>query len=115
MKNLVSQSRMDDLRIFSLNDFSTVAKADIEDLFSVEEYLHLFNGAFSKNVELSSLDGTDRIVSRLTRHLGSEFNHGQVASYFLKNVGAIIPNLSAETLQRFENLFTSLSQALSKV
>ena len=115
LKNLVSQSRMDDLNIFSLNDFSTIAKADIEDLFSVEEYLQLFNGAFNQSIEISNLEGTDRIVSRLTRHLGSDFNHGHVASYFLKNSSSIIPSLSTETLQRFENLFTSLDDALSKL
>jgi predicted ATPase len=92
--------------------------ADIEDLFEVDEYLALFNGAFATQMAGASVKPGDlppghRIVDRLQRHLAATgikvrpsggFNHYAVASYFATNPPAC---LSAATLARFEALFAA--------
>ena len=41
--------------------------ADIEDLFDVDDYIDLFNGAFGKKIKKSELKGSDPIVVQVAR------------------------------------------------
>ena len=78
--------------------------ADVEDLFSKNEYLELFNGAFGKSIKLSSLDQAKPIMAQL-KHINDDknFNHYLPANYMAKNIGTL--QFSENTLKNFEDLF----------
>ena len=108
--NAITQGRLAAHRVLSMAEFSTVNGADIEDLFSPEEYLKLYNATFKRSVK--KLDGNDRIVKRIERAEAHSFDHGRVAAYFLGHQNQIIPSLSPETLSRFESVIAALTKAL---
>jgi hypothetical protein len=108
----IAQGRLESQRVLSVDQFCSVKGADIEDLFEPSEYVELYNATFSKTHNLKDLKGKDRIIKRLERLEGTEFNHGRVASHFLSNQTAIIPRLSPDTLSRFESLISALTKAL---
>jgi len=112
--NAITQGRLAAQRVISVDQFCSVKGADIEDLFTTQEYVDLYNAAFNKTVALTDLPGSDRIIKRLERHEGAAFNHGRVAQYFLNNQPTIIPKLAEETIDRFEQLITALTNALPK-
>jgi hypothetical protein len=111
IKNSIEQGRLDKSRVISLDAYSSIQGADIEDLFEPNEYLSLYNGAFGANLKASDLKGSDRIVQRITRKAG-DFNHGVVAGYFLRNLEASLTSLSQATLERFEKVIGDLIKAL---
>lgn len=108
----IAQGRLESQRVLSVDQFCSVGGADIEDLFEPSEYIELYNATFNKALKLEDLTGTDRIIKRLERRNGAEFNHGRVAGYFLSNQTAVVPQLSAATLSRFESLISALTKAL---
>jgi predicted ATP-dependent endonuclease of OLD family len=111
IEDSIAKGRLDAARVLTLDSFSTVKKADIEDLFTAAEYLGLYNGAFNKSLKLSDLIGKDRIVNRIERKEG-EFNHRVVAAYFLRNLDKSLKSLSTDTLNRFESLIQAINCAL---
>jgi hypothetical protein len=108
----IAQGRLESQHVLSVDQFCPVKGGDIEDLFEPSEYLDLYNGTFNKAHQLTDLTGTDRIIKRLERLEGAEFNHGRVAGHFLSNQASIIPQLSPGTLSRFESLISALTKAL---
>ena len=85
--------------------------ADIEDLFSKEEYLKLYNEAFGTAVQISDLDANKPIMSQLKRLNGNKsFNHYAPANYMAKNIGTL--SFSKETIERFEKLFAMVNSCL---
>ncbi|MGL5823595.1 MAG: ATP-dependent nuclease, partial [Nocardioides sp.] len=111
IQNSIAAGRVKQARIISLDNFSSVTGADIEDLFTPAEYIDLYNKTFAKSVKLGDLKGKDRIVKRIERK-EQPFDHGLVAAYFLRNLEASLAALSTETLERFENLIQALAAAL---
>ena len=65
--------------------------ADIEDLFEVDDYLELFNTAMSKSLKEADLPPGDRIVRRIAEKIGSDFEHGDPADYFLRHRDQLLP------------------------
>jgi hypothetical protein len=101
-------------RLITIGEITGTKVADVEDLFTPEEYLELFNEAFSKSFKVSDLVGKDPIVSRLARVLKVErYDHGLPATVLLKNYPKFLPTLSTETLTRFETLFQRINATLS--
>ncbi len=87
--------------------------ADIEDVFTVADYLAIYNGAFGSKLAESKLKGSDPIVNRIARHAKvKRFDHGKPADYLLRNKPDVLGNLSDETLGRFENLFAAINATL---
>lgn len=98
--------------------------SDTEDLFAVSVYLDYFNRAFAKLlngrvVTESDLPPGDRIIGRLEKFLSQNgiqlrpsggFNHYTVASYFANHPPT---KLDADTLKRFECLFTRVNSLLA--
>ena len=114
-------SRMAEQGILAMNRILTIGlilgkpEADIEDLFSLEDYLALFNNAFGKQITTAELVGTDPIVRRLARHQKQDrFDHGQPADYFLRHRDEILPKLSSTTLDQFESLFRAINATFPK-
>ena len=111
IQNTIARGRLDGSRVIDLAQFSTVPGADIEDLFTPDEYIKLYNGMHGMRLKESDLNGTDRIVNRITRKKG-EFNHGEVAAYFLRNLDKSLTSLSDDTLDRFEKVIDAINKAL---
>ena len=101
-------------RIITINDVIGRKMADIEDLFTTEDYLELYNAAFNANVKSSDIPGNDPIVKRIARHKKSDFNHNGPAQLLLRERDIHMKTLSEETLNNFETLFNRINQTLSK-
>jgi predicted ATP-dependent endonuclease of OLD family len=112
IENAIAKARFDQAKILQVDSFCKVSKADIEDLFEPSEYLDLYNATFGPSVSLSDLKGKDRIVKRIARHMGAEFNHGLVGAHFLRNLDSSISSLSTDTIDRFEKLIEAINAAL---
>jgi hypothetical protein len=108
--NAITEGRLAAHHVLSIDQFSTVKGADIEDLFSDEEYLKLYNATFKRS--LKEVDGKDRIIKRIERTEQHSFDHGQVAAYFLAHQTEFIPTLSPDTVSRFEAAIKALATAL---
>ena len=110
--NVIAQGRLSEARVLDLGSFGPIAEADIEDLFEPSEYLAFYNAAFGESLKPTDLKGKDRIVKRIERKIGTEYNHGVVAAHFLRNLDASLASLSSATLDRFENVIEAINSAL---
>jgi predicted ATP-dependent endonuclease of OLD family len=112
--DLAARGYLVDKRVFITDTFSKVKASDIEDLFTPGDYLVLYNGAFATKIVVADLDGSDRIISRISRHTGADFvAHGKPADYLLRNRDTVLPALSPQTLEHFEALFVAINKTLS--
>lgn len=108
LKRMVEQKIIADKKILYYHSIIERTFADIEDLFSKEEYLTLYNGAFGASVQISDLDMDRPIMSQLKRLNGNKsFNHYSPANYMAKNIGTL--SFSEETIGRFEKLFSMVN------
>ncbi len=110
--NAIAMKRLEVRRVLSVDKFCSMKGADIEDLFTPDEYLLLYNATFSRKLKKKDLSGDDRIVKRIARKEGADFDHGRVAGHFLANQTEHLPKLSNETIDRFETLISALAKAL---
>jgi predicted ATP-dependent endonuclease of OLD family len=113
--NVIAAGRLSASRVLSLDKFAEIVGADIEDLFTPAEYLTLYNATFTRSLKEKDLKGSDRIIKRIARKEGKDFDHGRVAAYFLMDQAKLIPTLSDTTISRFEAVITALSNALPPV
>ncbi len=111
IQNSIAAGRVKEARILSIASYCTVPGADIEDLFEPQEYLDLYNAAYGKKVKMTTLKGTDRIVKRIAR-AEEEFDHGEVAGHFLRNLEGSLDALSPATIERFATLIAAVTAAL---
>lgn len=108
LKHMVEQKIIADKKILYYHSAIGQSFADIEDLFSKEEYLKLYNEAFGTTVQISDLDANKPIMSQLKRLNGNKsFNHYAPANYMAKNIGTL--SFSKETIERFEKLFAMVN------
>lgn len=104
LKRMVEQKIIADKKILYYHSVIGQTFADIEDLFSKNEYLELYNGAFSTSIKITNLDVDKPIMSQLKRINGNKsFNHYSPANYMAKNIGTL--TFSTETIKHFEKLF----------
>lgn len=100
-------------RVIGVGEITQEVEADIEDLFQVPEYLHLFNEAFKTKYKEANLTGQDPIVRRLARAHGVDrYDHGRPAEVLLRKPRAELGKLSKDTLDRFEKLFERINATL---
>lgn len=82
--------------------------SDIEDLFTIEDYLELYNEAFGKTYKSSDLPNhPDRVVLRL-ENLDGKFDHWRPAELLLRDP-LKVDKLSQSTLDNFEKLAKSIN------
>jgi ABC-type cobalamin/Fe3+-siderophores transport system ATPase subunit len=113
LQHLTQQGLLKGTRLITIGEITGTKAADVEDLFTPDEYLKLFNEAFSKSFKISDLVGKDPIVNRLARLLKVErYDHGLPATVLLKNYPTFLPTLAPETLTRFETLFQRINATL---
>ena len=104
LKRMVEQRIIADKKILFYHSITGQTFADIEDLFSKEEYLVLYNGAFGTSINVSNLDANKPIMTQLKKLNGNKsFNHYSPANFMAKNIGTL--TFSEETINRFEKLF----------
>lgn len=90
--------------------------ADIEDLFSVKDYLWLYNKTTNTNVTEASLIATDKptpILMRLKlarekQRLNGSFDHVGPAHQLTRDRDEFFSQIDNETLNRFEEVFVKL-------
>jgi hypothetical protein len=113
LQQLTQQGVLKGTRLIGIGEVIGKELADIEDLFSIGEYLTLFNEAFGKMLKSTDLVGNDPIVKRLTRFLEVDrYDQSLPATVLLKNYPRILPTLSVDTLSRFEALFARVNATL---
>ena len=111
LDNMVTKNIIKIKNILFYHDILECDFADVEDMFSDEDYITLFNGAFSKMISLSDIDSSKPIMQQLKEQNGKkEFNHYTPADYLAQNVGSL--TLSDTTLDNFEKLFKSINKKL---
>jgi predicted ATP-dependent endonuclease of OLD family len=102
------------IRFFDEFANNTKAVADIEDLFSKEEYLKLFNAAFDKDfpeIKITDLDASlETIIKQVNKAIAKDrFNHYRPANK-LNQLGVDKKYFSAKTLDNFEKMFTEINK-----
>ncbi|EMJ89493.1 AAA family ATPase [Leptospira meyeri] len=93
-----------------IQDYS---KADLEDLFKIEDYISIFNSAFKgiyKEIEIQNLQKENtRIISQINTIIQKDrFNHYIPANILAKS-NPIQDTLSDETLNNFERVFIEIN------
>ncbi|WP_111684369.1 ATP-dependent nuclease [Winogradskyella tangerina] len=115
LANLSTKGYLKSKRIITLNEIVASKLADIEDLFSENDYLKLYNDTFSKKYKPEDLQGNDQIVNKLARlEKIPRFNHGRPADVFLRNRDKYLDVLSEETLNNFEKLFKKVNETFEE-
>ena len=105
LQDMINGGLLHQQRLVSVGQVTGARDSSLEDLFSDDEYVGLYNEAFTANIDLKSLPGNDSIVRRLERATGSKFDHLRPAVAFLRKRDELVHYLSAGTLARFERLF----------
>ena len=106
---MVAQGLLVGNRLILVSIAAASTNADIEDLFSEDDYLNLFNKRFSTSLTVSDLPQGDRIVKRLEAEQG-EFVHGEVAETLLRNHSDFA--FTDTTLDRFATLIDALNATM---
>jgi hypothetical protein len=115
VEDLIMYKIIKEKNIRFFNEFANNGKltADIEDLFSKEEYLTLFNSAFKGEflIKLSDLDTKiDTVIKQINKAINKDrFNHYRPAN-ILNQIGADKSYFSAKTLDNFETLFSEINK-----
>lgn len=112
LNDMVATGLLDGSRLVTVGEVLEKKNADIEDLFSVEDYLELFNSGFTAQVKVPDLPSGDRVLNRLEEVRGAKFDHGVPAEILLRDQGPIVSSLSEETLSQFEALMVRINETL---
>lgn len=111
LTDLGKRGLLDPQRLITIGEITGTKNADIEDLFDVDDYLSLFNGATGKKLKAADLPPGDRIVRRIAEKAG-EFEHGDPADHLLRHRDEMLPQLSIHTLDGFEKLIERINRTL---
>lgn len=113
LTDLANSGQLDGKRIISVGGVLGVKNADIEDVFSVDDYLSIFNSAFEKDLKVADLPEGDRVVKQIASLEGSEFDHGVPADNLLRKRDELLDTMSDESLDGFEKLIQRLNSTLA--
>ena len=117
LDRMISEKIIADKNIKFFHEFlEDRVKADIEDIFSIDEYLKLFNLSFKEQypeINEKNLDSNiEGILSQINKVINkSRFNHYLPAKSFTMST-EYCEQLSKETLERFENIFKEVNKQL---
>jgi predicted ATP-dependent endonuclease of OLD family len=89
--------------------------ADIEDLFSKEDYLKIYNAAFEKDIKVGDLNAKiNQILLQIKKYLDiTGFNHYKPANH-LATLGVGADYFSSQTLDNFEKVFKAINKLFDK-
>jgi len=115
LSNLANKGYLKKTRIITLNEITKSKLSDIEDIFSIDDYLKIYNETFGEKIKKEDLSGTDQVVNQIARFKSiPRFNHGKPADYFLRNRDKILTNLSEASLDNFEALFERVNSTFDQ-
>lgn len=120
IENLYKRKLLQQKKVLTFADFTTLAEADIEDVFNPDFYLKLVNAEYGTEIELNDLpQGGTRILGRVEHHLkdhsfanDAKFNHYRPARYFTENAGTLESELDDITIDGFRKIFNRLNSLL---
>lgn len=91
------------------------SNGDIEDLFTVSDYLRLYNWTFGVNVTAGDLATTgEPILKRLIDCRGTDFDHALPAHMLTERREEFFSVADAETIENFEALFALLNATVQE-
>ncbi len=117
IENLYKSKLLEKQQVLTFTQFTGTFEADIEDMFDEEFYLRLVNGEFGSSTQASELSTEHpRILYKLEEHFKNQplpknqlFNHYRPARYFSEKATLLEPELSEDTLNRFQRAFDALN------
>jgi predicted ATPase len=113
VQNLILAGLLASTRLITPAQASPITDAETEDLFNVQDYLHLYNATFNTTLTPGALTGTDRITKRISRAIGTKFtDHNKPANHLLHHRDTILRTLTEPTLAQFETLIQQINQTL---
>lgn len=105
----MNANKIDSERIVLVSSVLEQKHADIEDLFSVDDYIALYNAAFGKKLKAKDLSNHhERILKRLENSGEPKFDHWRPAEVLLRDP-ARLEKLSEVSLANFEALAQKLN------
>jgi len=118
MDKMIAEKIVHKSKIRFFDEFvDTYSKADLEDIFTKEDYLKFFNSAFPeyKNISITDLNSSiQQVIIQINKYLNIDrFNHYRVANEMLK-FGVTKDSFSSETLKNFEKMFTEINKLFDK-
>lgn len=115
ISDLIQEKIIKENNVIFFDDFTpNVNPSEIEDMFTADEYLALFNGEFSEytDIESKAIDGKSSIIKQINKIIGKDrFNHYRPANYLSRNP-ALVDSLSTDTLDKFASAFEKINKAL---
>lgn len=110
LQRAISAGRLTQQRLVEVSEITGSRNSDIEDIFTPDDYLMLYNGAFGRRTKTSSIGPGDRIVKRISEKLPEKkYDHYKPAETLLRDQSTLLPKLSSETLERFAALFNRIN------
>jgi predicted ATP-dependent endonuclease of OLD family len=110
---LANAGFLGDKRIITIGEITNSNTADIEDLFTLGDYLKLYNAAFGKKLKVADLRNSDPVVRQIARFEGvHRFNHNAPADALLRDRAKFAASLSEDSLSNFEKLFVRINETL---
>lgn len=107
-----------DRAVLFFDAFTTVSPADLEDLFDRNQYVDMFNTAFGNEhlIKIENVaDPNVSILPQINAAIGKQrFNHYRPAMALVRMSNSGLLELSAATLDRFENLFKKINSLFSE-
>ena len=113
LADLIREKIIKEKNIIFFDEFVEGYKqADLEDIFSKEDYLKIYNEAFSSNVTVKDLEEEIQpIIIQLNKYLSvSRFNHYRPANKLLY-LQSKIEDFDEITINRFEEIFKKVNQS----
>jgi hypothetical protein len=111
LTSLITKGLLQAQRLITVGQVTGSKRADIEDLFTVEEYLAMYNAAFGTTASPDDLDPDKSLP--IVKRFGADFDHGLPAEQMLRDPAKFVDSLSKETLKRFEKLFGFVNRTLA--
>ena len=113
LNSLIEQKIIKERNVLFFNNFSRDVGniADLEDIFTVKEYLNFFNSAFTEYTDIKDLDidPNKPIIQQINNIIQkTRYNHYRPAMSANK-LGLSKDDFSQETIERFENLFKQIN------
>lgn len=115
LDNIIAQKIINQKNIRFFNEFlESKKRADIEDLFTKNDYIKLFNKAFDKKyteIKIENLNANiEQVLIQINQYLGIDhFNH-YIPANQLSRSGFSIEDFDDESIHNFEKVFTEINK-----
>jgi predicted ATP-dependent endonuclease of OLD family len=114
--DLIYDKIIKDSNVIFFDEFTpNINPSEIEDMFTFDEYINLFNNEFDEygDIHVNELSQELSIIQQINKIIDKKrFNHYRPANYLSKNL-QLIDSLSEDTLTKFSNAFERVNKALN--